>query len=47
MEMPFQVQKENNFAFIDGANLHQRLKQLGWELDLVLNAVVGEGRKLG
>jgi len=26
-------QKENNFAFIDGANLHRGVKRLGWELD--------------
>jgi uncharacterized LabA/DUF88 family protein len=25
--------KENNFAFIDGANLHQGMSYLGWELD--------------
>jgi uncharacterized LabA/DUF88 family protein len=25
--------EQNNFAFIDGANLHQGLKALGWELD--------------
>ncbi len=30
MKMP---SEDNNFAFIDGANLHQGLKALGWELD--------------
>jgi uncharacterized LabA/DUF88 family protein len=25
--------KENNYAFIDGANLHQGMKALGWKLD--------------
>lgn len=25
--------KENNYAFIDGANLHRGLQSLGWELD--------------
>ena len=25
--------KENNFAFIDGANLHQGMTSLGWKLD--------------
>ena len=25
--------QENNFAFIDGANLHQGMNALGWELD--------------
>jgi uncharacterized LabA/DUF88 family protein len=25
--------KENNFAFIDGANLHQGMVSLGWKLD--------------
>lgn len=25
--------KENNYAFIDGANLHRGMKALGWELD--------------
>lgn len=25
--------KENNFAYIDGANLHKGVKSLGWELD--------------
>lgn len=24
---------ENNFAYIDGANLHKALEELGWELD--------------
>ena len=24
---------ENNYAFIDGANLHRGIKALGWELD--------------
>ncbi|TSD06001.1 MAG: Uncharacterized protein Athens071412_148 [Parcubacteria group bacterium Athens0714_12] len=25
--------KENNFAYIDGANLHKGVKGLGWNLD--------------
>jgi len=25
--------KENNFAYIDGANLHKGVSELGWELD--------------
>lgn len=25
--------KENNYAFIDGANLHKGIKELGWQLD--------------
>ncbi len=25
--------KENNFAYIDGANLHKGTKELGWNLD--------------
>jgi len=25
--------KENNFAYIDGANLHKGIKSLGWKLD--------------
>ena len=25
--------KENNFAYIDGANLHKGIKSLGWQLD--------------
>jgi len=25
--------KENNFAYIDGANLHKGIKSLGWDLD--------------
>jgi uncharacterized LabA/DUF88 family protein len=25
--------KENNFAYIDGANLHKGVKELGWRLD--------------
>ena len=25
--------RENNFAYIDGANLHKGAKELGWELD--------------
>lgn len=24
---------ENNFAFIDGANLHKGVRELGWSLD--------------
>ena len=27
--------KENNFAYIDGANLHQGINTLGWEIDYV------------
>lgn len=27
------VPKENNFAYIDGANLHKGVKELGWKLD--------------
>lgn len=27
------LQKENNFAYIDGANLHQGMNTLGWDLD--------------
>ena len=26
-------EKENNFAYIDGANLHKGVGELGWELD--------------
>ncbi len=26
-------QKENNFAYIDGANLHKGIKELGWTID--------------
>ncbi len=26
--------KENNFAFIDGQNLHMGIQELGWKLDL-------------
>ena len=25
--------KENNFAYIDGANLHKGILELGWRLD--------------
>jgi replication-associated recombination protein RarA len=25
--------KEHNFAYIDGANLHKGIKELGWQLD--------------
>ena len=25
--------QENNFAYIDGANLHKGIKSLGWKLD--------------
>ncbi|MFA6254885.1 MAG: NYN domain-containing protein [Patescibacteria group bacterium] len=28
-------QKENNYAFIDGANLHKAIKESGWKLDYV------------
>ncbi len=33
--MSQQVQKidKNNFAYIDGANLHKAIEELGWELD--------------
>ena len=27
------ISKENNFAYIDGANLDKGVKELGWELD--------------
>ncbi len=27
------ISKENNFAYIDGANLHKGMDELGWELD--------------
>ena len=27
------IPKENNFAYIDGANLHRGVKSLGWNLD--------------
>jgi len=27
------IKKENNFAYIDGANLHQGVSSLGWKLD--------------
>ena len=27
------IQKENNFAYIDGANLDKALRELGWSLD--------------
>ncbi|HEY4509624.1 MAG TPA: NYN domain-containing protein [Candidatus Paceibacterota bacterium] len=27
------VPKENNYAYIDGANLHKGVKELGWKLD--------------
>ena len=27
------IKKENNFAFIDAANLHKGISWLGWELD--------------
>jgi len=27
------VPKENNFAYIDGANLHKGIEELGWRLD--------------
>ena len=27
------IQKENNFAYIDGANLHKGITKLGWRLD--------------
>jgi hypothetical protein len=27
------IPKENNFAYIDGANLHKGILELGWRLD--------------
>mgnify|MGYP001604049489 CR=1 FL=1 len=27
------IKKENNFAYIDGANIHKAIQELGWELD--------------
>ncbi len=27
------IQKENNFAYIDGSNLHKGVNELGWQLD--------------
>ncbi|MDD3399834.1 MAG: NYN domain-containing protein [Candidatus Paceibacterota bacterium] len=27
------IPKENNFAYIDGANLHKGIQELGWQLD--------------
>lgn len=27
------ISKENNFAYIDGANLHTGIMDLGWRLD--------------
>jgi len=27
------IQKENNFAYIDGANLHKGIAGFGWMLD--------------
>lgn len=27
------IPKENNFAYIDGANLHKGIQELGWRLD--------------
>lgn len=27
------ILKENNFAYIDGANLHKGILSLGWKLD--------------
>jgi uncharacterized LabA/DUF88 family protein len=27
------IKKENNYAYIDGANLHKAVQELGWELD--------------
>jgi len=27
------IKKDNNFAYIDGANLHEAVKDLGWILD--------------
>lgn len=27
------IPKENNFAYIDGANLHKGIEELGWHLD--------------
>jgi uncharacterized LabA/DUF88 family protein len=33
MESPQNIKKQNNFAYIDGANLHKGNKSLGWKLD--------------
>ena len=27
------INKNNNYAYIDGANLHKGVSSLGWELD--------------
>jgi len=27
------MNKESNYAYIDGTNLHKRIRSLGWELD--------------
>ncbi len=31
--MWFNMKKENNFAYIDGVNLHKGIKELGWIID--------------
>jgi uncharacterized LabA/DUF88 family protein len=33
MESPQNIKKQNNFAYIDGANLHNGIKSLDWNLD--------------
>lgn len=33
MESPHNIKKQNNFAYIDGANLHRGIADLGWKLD--------------
>jgi len=33
MESPQNIKKQNNFAYIDGANLHRGIADLGWKLD--------------
>lgn len=27
------ISRENNFAYIDGANLHKGIVELGWRID--------------
>ena len=33
MGSPQNIKKQNNFAYIDGANLHRGIADLGWKLD--------------
>jgi len=33
MESPQNIKKQNNFAYIDGANLHRGIADLGWKMD--------------